>query len=156
MRNMTLDYENPADIVKSHYQKPVVLYFGQPCTYRQQELIEKRAIEWNCSVEYALNEDFQFTVKRYTEMSDDDGRNYFDLSYFIYSGISEVYAPKVWADSYIHNGFKYPRIVFKDGFILDRAKVKRFFLKDDVIDSLGLSLEEHLEYEYIEFKRELK
>lgn len=156
MKNITLDYENPAELVKSLYQKPVVLYFGQPCTVRQMGLIEKRAIEWNCSFEYVLNEDFQFTVKRYTEMSDDGGRNYFDLSFFIHSGISEVYAPKVWTDTYIHNGFKYPRIIFEDGFILDRTKVKRFFLKDEVIDSLGLSLEEHLEYEYIEFKRGLK
>jgi hypothetical protein len=89
-------------------------------------------------------------------MSDADGRNYFDLSMYAYSEISEVYSPKMYADSYLHNGFKYPRLVFEDGFLLDKNKIKRFFLKDEVIDALGLALEEHLEYEYIEFKRGLK
>ena len=151
-----MSFEQNLSLERSGFLKPVALYFGGPCTTRQCELIEKRAIEWDCSVEYALNEDFHFAVKSYKEMSDDDGRNYFDLSFFICSGISDVYAPKVWTDNYIHNGFKYPRIIFEDGFILDKKKEKRFFLNDDVIDSLGLSLEEHLEYEYIEFKRGLK
>jgi len=156
MGDLNFDCSNYSELERCLYKKPVALYFGPPCTERQQELIEKRAIQWNCSVEYALNEDFQFTVKRYTEMNDDGGRNYFDLSFFIHSGISEVYAPKVRVDSYTHNGFKYPRVIFEDGFILDRTKAKRFYLRDNVIDSLGLSLEEHLEYEYIEFKRGLK
>jgi hypothetical protein len=156
MSHLNNDFSHSSELERNLYQKPVVLYFGLPFTDRQQELIEKRAIEWNCSVEYELNEYFRFTVKRFSEISDDDGRNYFDLSFYICSGISEVYAPKLWTDSYLHNGFKYPRLIFEDGFILDREKVKRFFLRDEAIDSLGLSLEEHLEYEYIEFKRGLK
>jgi hypothetical protein len=156
MSHLNNDFSHSSELERNLYQKPVVLYFGLPFTDRQQELIEKRAIEWNCSVECELNEYFRFTVKRFSEISDDDGRNYFDLSFYICSGISEVYAPKLWTDSYLHNGFKYPRLIFEDGFILDREKVKRFFLRDEAIDSLGLSFEEHLEYEYIEFKRGLK
>ena len=151
-----MSIEQPSLLESSEFHKPVALYFWGPCTARQSSLIEKRAIEWNCSVEYAINEDFAFTVGRYAQMSDADGRNYFDLSMYAYSEISEVYSPKMYADSYLHNGFKYPRLVFEDGFLLDKNKIKRFFLKDEVIEALGLALEEHLEYEYIEFKRGLK
>jgi len=151
-----MSIEQPSLVESSEFRRPVALYFGGPCTDRQFKLIEKRAIEWNCSVEYAINEDFHFTVSRYREIFDANGRNYFDLSIYIYSEISDVYSPKVYVDSYVHNGFKYPRLIFEDGFILDKNKIKRFFLEDEVIDSLGFSLEDHMEYEYIKFKRGLK
>ena len=138
---------------ESIYRQPVTLYFGGPCTERQQEFLDKRAIEWNRSLEFVLNEDFQFWMDRFSQMSEDSNKSYFDLSFFIHSGISDVHAPKFWADSYVLNGYLYPKLTFEDGFILDAKKEKRFFLRDEVIDLLGQSLEEHIEYEYIQFAR---
>jgi hypothetical protein len=135
------------------YSRPIALYFGGPWTDRQQELLDKRAINWNSSYEFVLNEGFAYTMNSYSKVRADGERNYFDYCMLIHSGISEVYSPMVWTDSYTHNGFRYPRLILKDGFIRDKNRVKRFFLRDEVIDLLGQTLEEHTEYEYIEFKR---
>jgi hypothetical protein len=135
------------------YRQPIALYFGGPWTARQQELLDKRAIKWDCSYEFVLNDDFADTINSYSNARADSDKNYFDYCLLIHSGISDVYSPKVWTDSYIHNGFRYPRLILKDGFIRDKNRVKRFFLRDEVIDLLGQTLEEHTEYEYIEFKR---
>jgi hypothetical protein len=135
------------------YNRPVALYFGGPWTDRQQDLLDKRAINWNFSYEIVLNEDFAYTINSYSKVPADGKRNYFDYCLLIHCGISDVYAPEVWTDSYIHNGFRYLRLILKDGFIRDGNRVKRFFLRNEVIDLLGQTLEEHTEYEYIEFKR---
>lgn len=138
---------------ESIYHQPITMYFGGPYTERQQEFLDKRAIEWNCSLEFVLNENFQFWMDGFSRAPKDDSKNYFDLSIYIHSGISGVYAPKFWAGSYVLNGYRYPKLTFEDGFILDSKKEKRFFLRDEVIDLLGQSLEGHIEYEYIHFKR---
>lgn len=135
------------------YQKPIALYFGGPWTERQQKLLEKCAINWNRSLEWVTFDYFRGLIKRFCENTTDDGRNYFDLSIYIHSGIKDVYSPGVVIDSYVLNGNKYPRLIFRDGFIRDGNKVKRFFLKDNVVDLLGRDIENHSEYEYIEFKR---
>ena len=135
------------------YRRPIALYFGGPWTTRQQDLLDKRAINWDSSYEFVLNEDFAYMINSYSKVPVDGEKNYFDYCLLIHSGISEVYSPKVWTDSYTHNGFRYPRLILKDGFIRDKNRVKRFFLRDEVIDLLGQTLEEHTEYEYIEFRR---
>ena len=135
------------------YTRPVALYFGGPWTERQENIINKRAIDWNAPYEYVLNDDFAYLINGYSRVREDGGRNYFDYSLLIHSGISDIYSPKVWVDSYTDNGSRYPRLILEDGFIRDGNRVKRFFLKDEVIDLLGQSLDEHTEYEYIEFKR---
>lgn len=135
------------------YSRPIALYFGGPWTDRQENLINKRAIDWNAPYEFVLNDDFADTINSYSNARADSDKNYFDYCLLIHSGISEPYSPKVWTDSYIHNGSRYPRLIFKDGFIRDKNRVKRFFLRDEVIDLIGQTLEEHTEYEYIEFKR---
>jgi len=135
------------------YRRPVVLYFGGPWTDRQQNLLDQRAIDWNCSFEDASLHYFKNLVQGYCENKNEAGRNYFDLSIFIHSGIHESYSPKVSVDSYILNGFKFPRLVLENGFIRGKNMIKRFYLKDEVIDLMGQDLENHCEYEYIEFKR---
>jgi hypothetical protein len=109
------------------YRRPIALYFGGPCTIRQQEILDKRAIKWDCSYEFVLNDDFADTINSYSNARADSDKNYFDYCLLIHSGISEVYSPKVWTDSYTHNGFRYPRLLLKDGFIRDKNSVKRFF-----------------------------
>lgn len=151
MQNPVIHHVIPED--KKIYSRPIALYFGGPWTVRQQELLDKRAINWDSSYEYVLNEEFASAIKSYSRVREDSGKNYFDYCLIIHSGIYEPYSPKVWTDSYRHNGFRYPRLILKDGFIRDKNRVKRFFLRDEVIDLLGQTLEEHTEYEYIEFKR---
>lgn len=151
MQNPVIHRSIPED--EKIYSRPIALYFGGPWTDRQENLINKRAIDWNCSYEFVLNDDFAFLINGYSKVREGTGRNYFDYCILVHSGISEVYSPKVWSDSYIHKGYRYPRLIFKDGFIRDRNKVKRFFLRDEVIDLVGRTLEQHTEYEYIEFKR---
>jgi hypothetical protein len=135
------------------YRWPVALYFGGPWTDQQQSLLDQRAIEWNCSFELASVHYFKWLIKGYCEITNGEGKNYFDLSVFLGSGIKDVYSPKIIVDTYKLNGFSYPKVIFEDGFISDKSKVKRFFLKDEVIRYIGHSLEELTEYEYIDFKR---
>ena len=151
MQNQVIHHTIPED--EKIYSRPIALYFGGPWTDRQQELLDKRAINWNCPYEFALNDDFAFLINGFSRVREDSEKNYFDYCLLIHSGISEAYSPRVWTDSYIHNGYRYPRLIFKDGFIRDKNRVKRFFLRDEVIDLIGQTLEEHTEYEYIEFKR---
>ena len=135
------------------YQWQVALYFGGPWTISQQSLIDRKAIEWDCSVELALNHYFRNFVGGCAANTNEDGKNYFDLSIFIHTHLRDVYSPKVRIDSYLMNGYRYPRVVLEHGYILDKNKHKRFFLKDEVIDYIGQSIEMDSEYEYIEFKR---
>jgi hypothetical protein len=151
LENPVIHRDIPED--EKIYSRPIALYFGGPCTIRQQEILDKRAIKWDCSYEFVLNDDFADTINSYSNARADSDKNYFDYCLLIHSGISEPYSLKVWTDSYIHNGSRYPRLIFKDGFIRDKNRVKRFFLRDEVIDLIGQTLEEHTEYEYIEFKR---
>ena len=151
MQNPAIHHTIPED--EKIYSRPIALYFGGPWTDRQENLINKRAIEWNAPYEFVLNDDFSFLINGFSRIREDSEKNYFDYCLLIHSGISEPYSPKVWTDSYTHNGFRYPRLIFKDGFIRDKNRVKRFFLRDEVIDLIGQTLEEHTEYEYVEFKR---
>jgi hypothetical protein len=134
------------------YKKPVVLYFGS-CAERLQEVLDKRAIAWDKSLEFVAIENFNYLVQKYLESEDDEDRNYFDLICYIYSEIDYVKSPKVTIGTYLHNGFKYPTLIFEDGYLLDINREKRFFLRDDVIDKIGRAIADHIEYEFIEFKR---
>lgn len=151
MENPVIHHTIPED--EKIYSRPIALYFGGPWTDRQENLINKRAIDWNAPYEYVLNDDFAYLINGYSRVREDGGRNYFDYCLLIHSGISDVYSPKAWVDSYTHNGSRYPRLILEDGFIRDGNRVKRFFLRDEVINLLGQTLDEHTEYEYIEFKR---
>ena len=151
MENPVIHHAIPED--EKIYRRPIALYFGGPWTDRQESLINKRAIDWNAPYEFVLNDDFSFLINGFSRVREDSEKNYFDYCLLIHSGINEPYSPKVWTDSYFHNGSRYPRLIFKDGFIRDKNRVKRFFLRDEVINLIGQTLEEHTEYEYIEFKR---
>ena len=44
-------------------------------------------------------------------------------------------------------------LVFEDGYLSDANGVKRFFLRDHVIDGIGQIIEEEFSVEYFEFER---
>jgi len=135
------------------FKLPIHLYFGT-CTDRKQDVLDKRAVEWNMSFEYILNEDFRYLLDSYLERKNSDNRNYFDLIFFIHSELNDIRSPKVTASYYQHNGFKYPKLIFEDGYLRDSKGNKRFFIRDELLAKVGESFSEDAEYHFIEFKRQ--
>ena len=135
------------------YNLPIHLYFGT-CTDRKQDVLDKRAIEWNVSFEYILNDDFRYLLESYLERKNSDARHYFDLVFFIHTELNDIRAPKVTVSSYLHNGFKYPMLIFEDGYLRDKEGNRRFFIRDEILQKVGESFSEDAEYHFIEFKRQ--
>ncbi len=135
------------------FKKRVEIYFGSVSSQQLEEELNKRAIDLNYSLTYLLNNDFKAMADGLIRHKGENGGTYFDALFSISSEIYPVYSPKMEVGSYAHNGFKYPMLILKDGYLRDSKKQKRFFLRDEFIDKFGKEFEYDAGYEYCGFKR---
>ena len=134
------------------FNKPIAVYFGSAITEKLQEELDQHAIEWNRTLAFVLNDEFKCIITNMMQ-NNEDGKNFFDLLFFTYSAIDDAYAPKILISSYIHNGFKYPMLIFKDGYLRDKKSRKKYCLRDDVFKEFGEGFEAYHDFQYIGFKR---
>jgi hypothetical protein len=80
------------------------------------------------------------------------GEDYFDLSFFIILN-EHVSVPKVKFDTYKHNSYKLPMLVFNRDYVSNKLTNERLYLSDEVINQLGEYFEENFDYEYVGFVR---
>ena len=137
---------------ESIFKMPIALYFGGASTVEYQEELNNRAIDWDFSLARLINEGFKVLVRSISKPNE-SGDNYFDVSFRYFSGIPNVRSPRISTCSYVYNGERYPALIFEDGYLLDSVGVKRFFLRDEIVEQLGKEFELDFSYEFIEFKR---
>lgn len=137
-----------------HYMTEVVsnveLRFGPPSTKNQEELTSSRAIEHDVSVERVLLVDFEYLLTNVWMKK--DGENIFELLILIYTGES-VICPDVRFGTYIHNGYKYPKLVIHGDYLSLKNSSGRLWLNDETVEAIGKELDAYFEYEFFGFTR---
>ena len=129
----------------------IEIRFGNLIPFDFEEMLNKRAINWNCSYEFAFLESFQYLMEN-TLLKRRKGDNYFDLSFLIALD-KKVRAPKIKFGTYVNNSFKLPMIVLSSDHLTHIPTKEKIFIQDELIDIIGKSVEEHFDYEYVGFMR---
>lgn len=128
----------------------IELRFGPPSSAWREELTTKRAIECNISYERMLLIDFEdMFINAWMK---EDRESIFELLIFIHAGV-KVDCRNVSFGTYIHNGFKYPKVVMQSDTFKSKKSGKLVRLSDSVINSMGEHLDGDFDFEYVEFKR---
>lgn len=125
--------------------------FGGLVAPRFEEILNKRAIDWNCSFEFTFLESFQYLMEC-TLLKRRERENYFDLVFLM---LSERYvrAPRAKYDSYIENGFKLPMIVLSSDQLTVVGTKEKIYINDELLERFGKEFEDHFDYEYVGFVR---
>lgn len=137
-----------------HYMTEVVsnleLRFGPPSTEDKESLTDKRAIEFDVSVERVLLVDFEDLLTKVWMREERD--NIFELLILIHAG-EAVECPHVSFGIYTHNGYRYPKVVIHGDYLNIRNSSRRLWLNDETVDAIGRDLDANFEYEYVGFHR---
>lgn len=129
----------------------IEIRFGSLIAPKFEEILNKRAIDWNCSFEFTFLESFQYLMED-TLLKRKEKANYFDLVFLMLSEKS-VRAPRAKFDSYIANGFKLPMIVLSSDQLTLVDTKEKIYIDDELLERFGKEFEEHFEYEYVGFLR---
>jgi hypothetical protein len=142
------------------FKKSIEMYFGSPTSDELMEKLNKRAIEWNLSVEAILLGEFEHICnsmqkKRVLKFEEKDyNLNGFDSHCVVHADAEGVFfSPPVEFGKYSHNGSTYPKLILKDGYLRNQCKRKEFPLTDSIIDKLGRGYEQSFNFEFIGFER---
>jgi hypothetical protein len=130
----------------------IELHFGNSINTGFEEVINERAIEWGCSFELAYIHSLKNLFNTVLLKKNKTGEDYFDLSFFIILN-EHVSVPKVKFDTYKHNSYKLPMLVFNRDYVSNKLTNERLYLSDEVINQLGEYFEENFDYEYVGFVR---
>jgi hypothetical protein len=126
------------------------LLFGLPSTDEKEELTSKRAIEHDVSVERVLLVDFEHLVN--TVWMKRDGENIFELLIFIHAE-KAVVCSDVSFDTYLHNGYRYPKVVINSDHVKIKNSDQRLWLSNNVVEAIGRDLDDYFEYAFVGFRR---
>lgn len=139
---------------REHYMTEVVsnieLRFGPPSTQDKEELTNKRAIEFDVSIERILLDDFEYLLTNVWMKKNRE--NIFELLILIYAG-ETVECPHVSFCTYTHNGYKYPKVVIHGDYLNIRNSSRRLWLNDETLEAIGKDLDTNFEYEFFGFRR---
>jgi len=129
----------------------IEIRFGGLVAPKFEEVLNKRAIDWNCSYEFTFLESFQYLIEC-TLLKRKKAENYFDLVFLM---LSEKYvrAPRAKCDIYMANGFKLPMIVLSSDQLTVVNTKEKIFISDEFLERFGKEFEESFEYEYVGFLR---
>lgn len=128
----------------------IELQFGPPSTKDREELIDRRAIEFDVSVERVLLVDFEDLLTNVWMRKDRE--NIFELLILIHTG-EVVECSDVNFGTYIHNGYRYPKVVIHGDYLNIRNSSRRLWLNDETVEAIGRDLDANFEYEYVGFHR---
>ena len=129
----------------------IAMYFGHAVLDNpRHDEIEARAIEWGCSIEFAILEDFDWLFTRTLKVHED--RSTFNLLFTIVTN-KHVPAPAVEVKYGKDNTSSIPTFLFADDFLIEVDSEKKFMITDKMLNQLGLEIEGCYGYEFIDFKR---
>ena len=129
----------------------IAMYFGHAVLDNpRHDEIEARAIEWGCSIEFAILEDFDWLFTRTLKVHEDC--SIFNLLFAIVAN-RRVQAPAVEVKYGKDNTSSIPTLLFLDDFLIDNDSEKKVVITDEMLNQLGLEIEGCYGYEFIDFKR---
>ena len=129
----------------------IAMYFGHALLGNpRHEEIEARAIEWGCSIEFAILEDFDWLFTRTFKVHEDSST--FNLLFTIVANRS-VQAPLVEVKYGKDNTSSIPTLLFSDDFLIDVESEKEVKITNAMLNQLGSEIEGYYGYEFIDFKR---
>lgn len=137
-----------------HYMTEAVsnleIRLGLPSTKEKEDYINRKAIEWDLSVQAMLKYDFEDLF--HNVLMKKRKQNFFDLCFQMVV-CEEVLSPKVTLCSYIFNNAQYPKIVIHGDYLNKVNSDGRIWVNDEIITSVGREIENYFDYEYVDFVR---
>jgi hypothetical protein len=131
-------------------QSDIELHFGGASTEERWELINKRAINFDVSIERVLIVDFE---DMFNDVWMRAGReNIFELLILIATG-KNVYCKNVSIGTYTHNGSRYPKVVIHGDYLNMKDSGERLWINDETVNFIGKELDANFDYEFVEFLR---
>jgi len=128
----------------------IELYFGNPTTDEEWEMVEAEARAGDLCIESAVIQDFYSIVRPLLVKTKDD-ENYFELVICCISGVS-VTLPAITMGAYKHNGFVLPKMMIHGDTALERETNQRIVISKEWIEGLGQEFEYERNFEYFDFK----
>ena len=129
----------------------IEIYLGGPTTQERADQIEELGLDLNINLETAVILRTKFLYKWLIKI-DSAKANYFDL--LLSAELNQsIQMPKISFGVYKYNGFALPKFVINGFYMKGTQTNKNFFINNNLLDSLGHSLEEEFEFHYYGFKR---
>jgi len=128
----------------------IELYFGNPTTDKEWEMVEAEARAGDICIESAVIQDFYSIVRPLLVKTKDD-ENYFELVLCCLYGVS-VTLPRITMGAYKHNGFVLPKITIHGDYAIERETNQRLVISKEWIEGLGQEFEYERNFEYFDFK----
>jgi mannose-6-phosphate isomerase class I len=128
----------------------IELYFGNPTTEKEWEMVEAEARAGDICIESAVIQDFYSIVKPLL-VKTKNYENYFELVLCVISGIL-VTLPAITMGAYKHNGFVLPKMTIHGDYAVERKTHQRIVISKEWIDGLGQEFEYKWNFEYFDFK----
>ena len=124
----------------------IAMYFGHGVLESPRyRAIEERAIEWGCTIDFAIIEDFDWLFSHVHNVQEDG--ELFNLLFTIVANRA-VQAPTVEV-KYKGNTSEVPTLLFGDSFLTDKKTQEKIEITDEMLNQLGLEMEGYFGYEYI-------
>ncbi|MBU3545016.1 hypothetical protein ICN49_08810 [Polynucleobacter sp. MWH-Mekk-B1] len=125
----------------------IAMYFGHALSNNpRHKEIEDRAIEWGCTIDFAILEDFDWTFTRLHKIHENN--EIFNLLFQIVTNKS-VQAPIVEVKYGKDNTSEVPTFLFSDNFLIDLKNMKRIEISYEMLDQIGLEIESIYGFEYL-------
>jgi len=125
----------------------IAMYFGHsiPENPRHKE-IEDRAIEWGCTINFAILEDFDWTFTHIHKVHQDS--EIFNMLFQIVT-LKSVQAPQVEVKYGKDNSSEVPTFLFANSHIIEKSTNKKIPITHEILDQIGSEIENIYGYVYI-------
>jgi hypothetical protein len=129
----------------------IELYFGNPTTDKEWEMVEAEARAGDICIESAVIQDFYSIVRPLLVKTKND-ENYFELVLFRLFDVL-VKLPDITMGAYRHNGFVLPKMTIHGEYAKDKETQEKILVSDKMVEDLGHEFEYKWNFEYFDFKR---
>lgn len=129
----------------------IELYFGNPTTDKEWEMVEAEARAGDICIESAVIQDFYSIVKPML-VKTKEGDNYFELVIYRLFDVL-VTLPRISMSAYRHNGFVLPKMTIHGECAKDKETHEKIMISDKMVEELGSEFEYKWNFEYFDFKR---
>jgi len=140
--------------------KRIEMYFGSPTSAELLETWKRRAKKRKLSLEHIFLEEFESVLgmmqeRKTVPYEDKDYRvNLFDSHCVVHADIDGVFfSPPVEFGKYSKDGFIYPKLMLKDGYLRNKDNILEFPLTDEILNKLGQEYEKFFKLKFIRFER---
>jgi len=142
------------------FNQRIEIYFGSPISEELLETLKQQAKKRKLSLEHIFLEEFESVLgmmqkrKALPYEGKDYSVNIFDNHCVVHAGIDGVFfSPPVEFGAYSQDGFTYPKLIIKNGYLRNKDNIQEFPLTDAILNKLGQEYEKFFMFEYIRFER---